>query len=176
MHFAPVALQPLIEQARDNCPALPGAHPIETELPPLPPVLADAEMIGKVLCNLLENAAKYSPARAPIAIFARQSGGSVYTSVVDRGFGIDPAEQALIFDRFYRSPARSGTVPGTGMGLAICRAIMEAHRGSLTVENRPGGGSVFTFSLPVCQAPVYNDVNGNRVIPETDAHPNPARH
>ncbi len=153
MHFAPVSLPPLVEQARESCASLPGAHLIAAHLPTLPPVLADAAMIGKVLRNLLENAAKYSPARSPITLSARLEDGFVRVSVADHGFGIEWGEQALIFDRFYRSPARSGTVPGTGMGLAICRAIIEAHRGSLAVESRPGEGSVFTFSLPVCQDP-----------------------
>jgi two-component system sensor histidine kinase KdpD len=120
-------------------------------LPPLPKVSADSEMLVKVLCNLLENAAKYSNLDSSIFISAEQKGEFVLTSVADRGIGIDPLEQGLIFDRLYRSRMRNDGVSGTGMGLAISRAIVESHHGTLTVVSQPGQGSVFTFSLPVAE-------------------------
>ena len=82
-----------------------------------------------MLCNLLENAAKYSPADLPIIVGAEQRAGEVAISIADEGAGIEPAEQDLIFDKFYRGQGQRYRVSGTGMGLAICRAIVEAHRG-----------------------------------------------
>ena len=148
MNFAPVALADLVHDAQQSCAWISATHSITVRLPPLPRVAADPEMIGKVLCNLLENAAKYSPPDSPIFISAEQKNGFVLTSVADRGIGIDPAEQALIFDRLYRSRTQSST-PGTGMGLAISRAIIESHHGRLMVTSQPERGSVFTFSLPL---------------------------
>ncbi len=150
MNFAPVDLGDLVEQARESCAWVASSHPLSVRMPEnLPKVAGDPEMVGKVLCNLLDNAAKYSPAGSPIFISAEQRDGFVLTSVADRGVGIDPAEQGLIFDRLYRSRVHSGTTSGTGMGLAISRAIVESHRGTLTVTSQLEYGSVFTFSLPV---------------------------
>lgn len=149
MNFVPASLPELVEQARESCATVTSTHPVTLNLPELPKVSADPEMVGKVLCNLLENAAKYSKPESPIFISAEQRDGQVLTSVADRGIGIDPAEQSLIFDRLYRSRSQSGTTPGTGMGLAISRAIIESHQGTLTVTSQPEHGSVFTFSLPV---------------------------
>jgi two-component system sensor histidine kinase KdpD len=151
MNFAPVAVADLVKQARESCAWVSSTHPVTVNLPILPKVSADAEMISKLLCNLLENAAKYSNPESPIFISAEQKDGYVLTSVADRGIGIDPAEQGLIFDRLYRSRLNGGSTPGTGMGLAISRAIIESHHGSLTVTSQLDHGSVFTFSLPVPQ-------------------------
>jgi two-component system sensor histidine kinase KdpD len=116
-------------------------------------VEADPAWIQKVLCNLLENAAKYSPGKDPIvvaaAITGEHAGGMVAISVADHGIGIHRDEQPLIFDKFYRARSRPQHVPGTGMGLSICRAIVEAHHGTMEVASEPGQGSVFTFYLPV---------------------------
>jgi two-component system sensor histidine kinase KdpD len=124
--------------------------------PTLPPVLADAAWIEKVLLNLLANAAKYSPASQPIFVSADQRGNMVAISVADRGAGIDPFEQGMIFDKFYRGqsyrdPANRNRVSGTGMGLAIARAIVNAHGGAISVTSQLGHGSVFTFTVPVAR-------------------------
>jgi two-component system sensor histidine kinase KdpD len=97
---------------------------------------------------MLENAAKYSAPGKPIFISAELRGAMVACSVADRGFGIDPLEQSLIFDKFYRARNRAHHTAGTGMGLAISRAIAEAHGGTMSVTSQPGSGSVFTFTLP----------------------------
>lgn len=149
MHFEPVALVDLVQHARESCAWVSNTHSVAVELPPLPRVAADGEMVSKVLCNLLENAAKYSESASPILVSAEQKDGFVLTSVADRGIGIDPLEQGLIFDRLYRSRSQNDSVSGTGMGLAISRAIIEAHRGTLNVTSQPQHGSVFTFSLPI---------------------------
>lgn len=149
MNFTPLAIADLVQGAQENCAWVMASHPVQVNLPDLPKVVADQQMIEKVLCNLLENAAKYSRPTSPIFVSAEMKEGSIFTSVADRGIGIDPAEQSLIFDRLYRSRMQNGSTPGTGMGLAISRAIVESHRGSLTVTSQPQHGSVFTFSLPV---------------------------
>jgi len=108
--------------------------------------------IQKLLGNLLENAAKYSAPGEPIFVSAERRGQFVAISVADRGFGIDPMEQSLIFDKFYRARNRSQSTSGTGMGLAICRAIAETHGGTIGVTSQIGKGSVFTFTLKISSA------------------------
>ncbi len=158
MVIVPCEVAELIERAREACAWIEDEHTITVKAPELPRVLADEEFIEKVLCNLLENAAKYSAAGAPIVISAQiqgspqASGESVAISVADHGMGIDSGEQALVFDRFYRAREHSGSTPGTGMGLAISRAIVEAHHGNIMLTSQPEKGSVFTFTLPVAPA------------------------
>lgn len=149
MTFADVDVSEMLEDAKLSCAATYVHHPITTSAPPLPKVKADIELIQKVLCNLLENAAKYSREGSPIFLSARREGETVSVSVADRGFGIDPSEQALVFDRFYRAKNPNEYVSGTGMGLAISKAILEAHGGSISVTSQPGSGSVFSFTLPI---------------------------
>ncbi len=151
MIFKPVALADVLAQAQETCAWVSNAHPVTVKLPELPRVSADFEMVSKILSNLLENAAKYSPQQAPIFISAEEKDGFVLTSVADRGVGIDAEEQNLIFDRLYRSRTQNSSVPGTGMGLAISRAIVESHHGTITVTSQLGHGSVFTFSLPIAE-------------------------
>lgn len=149
MHLERTHIASILHEVRDSCLGTYALHPIEESIPELPELSLDVEMMTKVFCNLLENAAKYSEPTSPIFISAELSDGNVLTSVADRGEGIDDNEQSLIFDRLYRSRAIGGRVPGSGMGLAISRAIVEAHHGKLTVTSQVGHGSVFTVSLPV---------------------------
>ncbi len=125
-------------------------HPVDIRLPDsLPPVEMDLESIGKVVQHLLENAAKYSTPGSPIFISADTSKNRLVTSVADRGAGIDDFERMMIFDKFYRGQGQRYRVQGTGMGLAIAKAIVEAHGGSIEVTSQPSQGSVFSFSLPL---------------------------
>ncbi len=117
----------------------------------LPLVPLDAVLIEQVLVNLLENAVKYTPPESPLEIRARNSAGGVEVVVGDRGPGIPPGEERRIFDKFYRVGAGQGG--GVGLGLAICRAIVMAHGGRLTVDNREGGGAEFRFVLPIDGGP-----------------------
>jgi len=151
MDFRAVNLKDSVAEAEENCAWVWSTHPVTVKIPSLPKVNADPSMIAKVLCNLLENAAKYSEPQTPILISAEHKDGLVVTSVSDRGVGIDPMEQGFIFDRLYRSRAHSQQKPGTGMGLPISRAIIESHHGTLAVTSQSGFGSVFSFSLPVTQ-------------------------
>jgi two-component system sensor histidine kinase KdpD len=108
-------------------------------------------LIEQVLVNLLENAVKYTPSGAPIDLSARVEGQEVIVEVMDRGPGLPPGEEERIFDKFYRvHPTDSG---GIGLGLTICRAIIEAHGGRIWASNRAGGGAVFHFTLPFVGEP-----------------------
>jgi two-component system sensor histidine kinase KdpD len=113
----------------------------------LPLVPLDAVLIEQVLVNLLENAIKYTPAQSPLEIRANQSPGGVEIVIADRGPGIAPGEERRIFDKFYR--IASGQGGGVGLGLSICRAIVMAHGGRLSVRNREAGGAEFCFVLPI---------------------------
>ena len=125
-------------------------HPVEIRFAPsLPPVWIDRDRIIKVLLHLIENAANYSPAGTQIIMSAEVSGRSVMVSVADRGPGIDDMERMMIFDKFYRGESQRFRVQGTGMGLAIAKAIVEAHHGAISVTSQLGQGSVFSFTLPV---------------------------
>ncbi len=150
MTFSPQPLGPIIDAAIETDKTILAGHPIMVTLPPrLPLVDADTLWIQKLLGNMLENAAKYSPTGKPIFISAERRGPHIACSVADHGAGIDPLEQSLIFDKFYRARNRAANTSGTGMGLAICRAIAEAHGGTIAVTSQPGQGSVFTFTLPI---------------------------
>jgi two-component system, OmpR family, sensor histidine kinase KdpD len=125
-------------------------HPVEIRLPEtLPMVEMDLERIAKVLQHLIENAAKYSAEGSPIFISAEVARGELVTSVADRGVGVDDFERMMIFDKFYRGQGQRYRVQGTGMGLAIAKAIVDAHGGSIEVTSQPGQGSVFSFRLPL---------------------------
>jgi two-component system sensor histidine kinase KdpD len=112
----------------------------------LPLVPFDAVLLEQVLINLVENAIKYS--RGPIEISARTEAGAVTVDVADHGPGIPSAELDRIFEKFFRL-AREGATGGAGLGLAICRGVVEAHGGRIWAENRDGGGAVFHFTLPI---------------------------
>jgi two-component system sensor histidine kinase KdpD len=118
----------------------------------LPPVLVDPVRLDQVLTNLLDNARSYATA-SPVQVVARRAGDSVELRVVDHGPGIPGLERERVFDQFYRLKGGGRRPEGTGMGLAICRGIVEAHGGSLRVETTPGGGASFVLTLPVSPRP-----------------------
>ncbi len=123
-------------------------HRIETHLPPdLPPVMIDSLLIQQVLTNLVDNAVKFSGPLTPIMLSAYQKENDLILEVADRGPGFPPGEEKRIFEKFYRVEGQSRI--GTGIGLAICRGIVELHHGTITAENRSGGGALFRFSLPL---------------------------
>jgi len=125
-----------------------GKHRVEINVPEDIFARVDADRIKEVLVQLLENAAKYSAPESPIRITAELKRGNLEISVADQGAGIDDMEQSLIFDKFYRGKNQRYRVQGTGMGLAIVRAIVEAHGGKIDVTSQLGCGSVFHFLLP----------------------------
>jgi two-component system sensor histidine kinase KdpD len=143
-----------IQEAVDDAlrkvkPAL-AQHPVDVRLPAnLPPVRMDVGRVTEVIAQLLENAARYSSAESPIHVTAEVANRMLMTSIADRGPGIDDFEQSLIFEKFYRGRDQRLQVQGTGMGLAIAKAIVEAHGGKIGVTSQPGHGSVFYFTLPI---------------------------
>ena len=129
-----------------------GNRPITTHVPAdLPLVHIDGLLIEQVLINLLDNGLKYTPRGSGIDISASVSDGAVLVEVADRGPGFSPGEEERIFDKFYRGQTADSR--GVGLGLAICRAIVEAHGGKIWAGNRPGGGAVFRFTLPAKDVP-----------------------
>ena len=148
--FASAPIGPVIDEALDELKQLLAHHPVEVRIPAgLPNARMDPAHIKEVLVHLLENAAKYSPAGAPIRITTEAKNQMLTVNIADRGPGIDDFEQSLVFEKFYRGRNQRVQVHGTGMGLAICKAIVEAHRGHLGLTSQLGHGSVFYFSLPV---------------------------
>jgi two-component system, OmpR family, sensor histidine kinase KdpD len=126
---------------------------VVTRLPAdLPLIKVDALLIQQVLLNLLENAEKYSPSDAPIELSASAKGKTLTIEVADRGPGLPPGDEKRVFEKFYRSPAARSR-SGVGLGLTICRGIVELHGGTISVRNRAGGGAVFSFTLPVEEQP-----------------------
>jgi signal transduction histidine kinase len=121
--------------------------------PNLPAVAADKDKLRQVLVNLTENAIKYSPDGGRIELAAVRRDGVVRFSIRDQGIGISSEEQAHIFDRFHRvDPNMTRGVGGTGLGLYICRGLVEAMDGRMWVTSREGSGSTFSFELPVALA------------------------
>ncbi len=132
-------------------------HPVTVSVPStLPLIEFDATLIERVLYNLLENAAKYTPAGTPITIAAEISAGNLVVTVSDAGPGIPHGQEELIFEKFTRG-SRESTAPGVGLGLAISRAIVDAHRGIIRAANNPAGGASFSFTLPLGNPPAAPD-------------------
>lgn len=123
---------------------------ISNELPAsLPAVYADGDRVTEILLNLLDNALRHTPQGGAIEIAGMVEGRFVRVSISDSGPGIAPENRERIFERFYRLDAsRSSATGGSGLGLAIVRTLVEAHGGVIGVEERPGGGTRFSFTLP----------------------------
>jgi two-component system sensor histidine kinase KdpD len=150
LDLQPHAIQDAIEPAVLDAKAALEGHPVEiVASEPLPKVRIDLPRIREVLMHLLENAGKYSGPGTPIKITSNVEDDQLVTSVADRGSGIDSFEQSLIFDKFYRGRNQRYSAPGTGMGLAIAKVIIEAHGGKIAVVSQLGSGSVFSFTLPI---------------------------
>jgi len=128
-------------------------HHVEVNLDQhLPLFEFDAVSIERVLCNLLENAAKYTPSGSTVRIGAVISGKRLLVTVMDNGPGLPAGREERIFEKFTRG-ARESATSGVGLGLAICRAIIEAHKGEIWAENDPAGGAKFSFTLPLGDPP-----------------------
>jgi two-component system, OmpR family, sensor histidine kinase KdpD len=149
LDLAPTQIGDIIQAALEQCDTALAGRRVEVKLSPnLPPVRADLVRIKDALVHLIDNANIYSPKDQPITISAEVAGDNVTTSVADRGPGIDDFEQGMIFDKFYRGKDQRYLVRGTGMGLPIAKAIITAHKGTISVTSQLGHGSVFSFTLP----------------------------
>jgi PAS domain S-box-containing protein len=114
----------------------------------------DAARLGQVLYNLLDNAIKYSPDGGEITVRVARDGGTARVSVTDQGVGVAPEEAPHLFEQFFRgTPTVERSIKGFGIGLSVCKELVEAHGGTIWVDSTPGAGSTFTFTLPL-EAPV----------------------
>jgi two-component system sensor histidine kinase KdpD len=134
-----------LEQAEHWLQGRPVAVDIPVDLPLVP---MDFVLMVQVLVNLIDNAVKYSPPDSPIQVCARVDASELQIQVADRGTGIPPADLERIFDKFYRVQ-RPGSVTGSGLGLSICKGIIEAHGGRIWAQTREGGGTVLTLAVPL---------------------------
>src|SRR3974390_241857 len=152
LHLEPFSVSSIIDAAVQHLRKSLGDRQIIVNVnPEAPLVRADANRTKDILVQLIDNAHLYSPKDQPITISADLTGDCVTLSVADRGPGIDPFEQGLIFDKFYRGKDQRYQVRGTGMGLPIAKAIVTAHGGTISVTSQLNSGSVFTFTLPIMQ-------------------------
>ncbi len=136
-------------------------RPVRVTLPEgIPMVFADAVMIEQVLINLLENAIRYTPQGSELEITADISDHAVEIAVADRGPGIPQGREEHLFEKFYQA-RHEAAQSGVGLGLAICRAIIEAHGGRINAQNRLDGGAVFTFVLPIELSPPVMELEEN---------------
>ncbi len=150
LQLEPVRVDDLIAGALDVCKGVLGTRPIRIELKSQDlQVRADFARAQEVLVHLIQNANLYSSPDHPITIGAEEKDEFVQFTVADQGPGIGDAELGLIFDKFYRGADQRYRVQGTGMGLPIAKAIVEAHGGTIGVISQVGHGSVFTFTLPI---------------------------
>ena len=128
-------------------------RPLTIHLPAdLPLVPLDSVLIEQVLLNLLDNALKYTSPGSPLALTAWATAEAVIVEMADRGPGLPPGDEQRIFEKFYRVPGPAQP-SGTGLGLTICRGLVEAHGGQMWAANRPGGGTVVRFTLPLTGTP-----------------------
>jgi signal transduction histidine kinase len=146
--FAPLDLAAIVEEASVTASLGRQDVSVVARVPrALPPIEGDAARLRQVISNLIDNAIKYSPSGEDVVVRATPLMDKVVVDVTDRGPGIAPADQALIFEKFGRAQGQSAK--GSGLGLYIARAIVEAHGGSLDVASTPGLGATFTITLPV---------------------------
>src|SRR5271168_407269 len=149
--------QPLEEVVGSSLNATRGMlqrHHVEVSIPrDLPLVKIDAVLIERVLVNLLENVSKYTPPGSNVVLSAEVIGDRLSVSVSDNGPGLPAGQEEAVFQKFTRGEREPAT-PGVGLGLSICRAIIESHQGKIVAAQRPGGGAIFTFTLPIGNPPV----------------------
>jgi PAS domain S-box-containing protein len=150
----PIDIAPIVYEAAEPFAETHPRHAFEfIGLNNAPEVHGDPIRLGQVVKNLVSNAVKYSPEGGPVIIRAQTENGSLRVSVQDEGIGINDEQMPHIFDKFYRADASNTAVSGTGLGLTICKLIVEGHGGTIDVESEYGRGSTFTFNLPLDPQP-----------------------
>src|SRR5215471_14144986 len=148
-------LEEVVGSALTRLDAQLGDYPLTTHLPAdLPLVPLDSGLIEQVLINLLDNAVKHTPPGSPITLSAWATDDAITVEVADRGPGLPPGAEQRIFEKFYRVQ-RDAMPSGAGLGLTICRGMVEAHGGHIWAENRPNGGTAVRFTLPLTGAPPH---------------------
>lgn len=131
-------------------------RPVRVLLPPdLPLVKMDALLMERVFVNLVENAVKYTPPGTTLEISGHLEAKNLVLAIADRGPGLPPGEEEKVFEKFYQRAPGHGR--GAGLGLAICKSIVEAHGGAIQAGNRPGGGAVFRLTIPLHEVPSFEE-------------------
>ena len=168
LRLAQCDLAAVVGEAVEEQRRIAPARSIRLQVPdrPLAPVLADADRIRQVATNYLTNALRYSPEDRPVDTYVQQRGNWVHVGVRDAGPGVPHEEQPRIWERFHRAagvPVVSGTGAGLGLGLHICKTIIEQHQGRMGLRSAPGKGSTFWFALAVA--------GGDRHLVERTSNP-----
>lgn len=146
----PEAAEEIVAEALARVKRRIGARPVTVEVPDeLLMVPMDATLIGQVLVNLLDNAIKHTPEGTAMHVAVRREGASAVFEVSDSGPGLPPEAAARLFDRFYTKQTGAEDRKGAGLGLSICKSIVEAHGGTIAAQNGPMGGALFRFTLPL---------------------------
>jgi len=150
LYTEPVSIQSVIEETVSNISRQSPTHQFAIDLPKqLAPVDVDALRLERILLNLLQNAVKYSPSGSQIRVFAKGEREHLVVGISDEGSGISPRDQAKLFRPFERlESSEPGRAKGIGLGLLVCKRLVEAHGGQIWVESEPGQGSTFFFRLP----------------------------
>ncbi|WP_235953597.1 DUF4118 domain-containing protein [Noviherbaspirillum galbum] len=162
------SLEEVVGSALRACAVPLRAHVIRTCVPAgLPLARFDAVLMERVLCNLLENAAKYTPPGTPVTVSGWQRGNWLEVEVRDGGPGLPAGREEQLFGKFVRGE-RESALPGVGLGLSLCRAILQAHGGDIHGANVPGGGASFLFRLPLEAVPAVPDAAD---LPEAGREP-----
>ncbi|MBN1120745.1 MAG: substrate-binding domain-containing protein [Anaerolineae bacterium] len=145
----PVDIEPIIKSVVTTYQEISAVHTFRlNNLVPLPEVMGDPLRLDQVMRNLVSNAIKYSPDGGCVTISATTQNGTLEVSVHDEGIGMTAEQQSHLFERFYRADHSNTAVAGAGLGLTICKQIVEKHGGRIWAESEPGKGSTFTFSIP----------------------------
>ena len=149
----PISVLPIVQQVAEQVRARAIDRPFSLPTKPgLPLVFADRDRLAEILANLLDNADKYSSPGKQVVIAARADESEVTLSVHDQGRGLPPGDLDRVFDKFYRvDGSDSQTAYGYGLGLYVCRQLVEAQGGRIWAENHPDGGAIFSFTLPVAR-------------------------
>ena len=150
IHTQPQDVRELLETTVEEMRPLVRNREVDVDVAPgLAQVPMDRALVHRVLRHLIENAARYSPPGSPIAVTAARDAYRLLVTVADRGPGIEPSEQPFVFDKFFRGKKQRGQAGGTGMGLAIVKAILQAHGGGTELTSHPDRGTRFSFWLPL---------------------------
>jgi signal transduction histidine kinase len=152
IHLAPQHPRALLDQAVEESRKILASHRVNIALEgPDDPAWFDPHLLGRVFRHLLENAARHTPPGTRIVLRSRRTGERLEFSVEDNGPGIDALDLPLIFEKFYRGKRGAIVGKGSGMGLAIVRAILSAHGGAIEVSSIPGQGTSFRFWVPLIE-------------------------
>jgi two-component system, OmpR family, sensor histidine kinase KdpD len=151
LHRQPEDIRDILNAAREQLGRRLAARTINLNIPAdFPPLPLDFGLMVQVFVNLFENAAKFSPPDSPLDVVADEDGFTAHLEVADRGAGIPADEMEFVFDKFFRTH-RPESASGSGLGLSICKGIVEAHGGKISAAQRAGGGTVITIEVPMME-------------------------